>query len=401
MPVYYLLLTILLCSNDAFSYLVNKRIVRQSGSYNYCTTPDNQSGTCINIRNCPNLYQLLTTRGREPAVANYLRRSQCGMEYNWPKVCCNFNSANASPVPVAPVTPTPTRPPVTPSPTPVTPAPTSATQRTTKIRGNPTTPNYALCGRSTRKEEKITGGRNATLGDWPWMVAVGYRTASNPGPLFRCGGSLISDRWVVTAAHCVQNTGSLTLTTARVGDLDLDEYNTDGASPTDIAVDQIIAHPEYKASPVVNDIALLRLKNPVTFSDLVRPICILSNNEHRSDGFYSNKQPFITGWGATNWKGPSSNILQEARVDIVDQETCAKNYASQKSVIDHRVLCAGGMGKDSCQGDSGGPLMIPIRASYYLAGVVSYGVRCADKNFPGVYTRVAQFSDWIKRTTGV
>lgn len=403
MLFYWLLLVILKCSTVFGGVDVEyRRVIRQAGSS--CLDPDNRRGTCIPIRNCPALLDLLTSRGREPAVANFLRQSQCASTINnQPQVCCSSSGGSSPSLQQTQVTTTQRTAATTQRQTPT-------TQRQTPqitqpgLTNRPPTGNvdYSQCGKSTKNAIKIVGGQNSTLGDWPWMVALGYRTASNPNIQFKCGGSLISNRWVVTAAHCVRNIGSLTLTTARLGDLDLNDEANDGATPQDIIIDQIIPHPDYAPSPIQNDIALLQLRNTVTFTKLIRPICILDGEEHRSDAFYSRKLPFISGWGAIEFRGPSKTWLQDAQIEMVDNQLCARNYSNQRTaLIDHRVLCAGGGGKDTCQGDSGGPLIMPQGNTYYLAGIVSFGIRCADVNYPGVYTRVAHFADWIKSTAGI
>ncbi|XP_065221063.1 venom protease-like [Planococcus citri] len=422
--LFYWLLVVILKFSSVFSDVEYRRVIRQAGNvllfsqiqclFNHfghdcfaprsssCINPDNQPGTCIPIRSCPVLLNLLTSRGREPQVANYLRQSQCGTQNGQPLVCCAPEGSSGPTFQTSTQRTTPT----TTQRTTTNRNPQVTTSRTGTGGGRPSSGNedYSQCGRSKFAATKIVGGQNSTLGDWPAMAALGYISGSNPNIQFKCGGSLISNRWVVTAAHCVRNIGSLQLTAVRVGDLDLEDSVRDGASPQEIPVDQIIAHPDYTTSPITNDIALLHLRNPVTFNENVRPICILSSTQHRSNDFYANKLPFIAGWGATAWRGSSSSYLQHAQIEIVDNDRCARNYSTQRTaLIDERVLCAGGGGKDTCQGDSGGPLIIPLPQEnrYYLAGIVSFGIRCADANYPGVYTRVAYFSDWIRTTAGL
>ncbi|XP_026477686.1 venom serine protease Bi-VSP-like [Ctenocephalides felis] len=164
----------------------------------------------------------------------------------------------------------------------------------------------------------------------------------------------------------------------RLGELDLASTN-DGAHPIDIP----IAENHARKS--------------------VKPICLPTPSDVRNDD-YVRKFPFVAGWGALRFGGPSATKLQELQIPVVTNEQCKENYASFKAqIIDERVLCAGyaNGGKDACQGDSGGPLMLPINDNrdgyhYYLIGVVSYGFKCAEPGFPGVYTRVSQFLPWIE-----
>ncbi|XP_065204631.1 venom protease-like [Planococcus citri] len=258
---------------------------------------------------------------------------------------------------------------------------------------------YSSCGKSTKIVAKIIGGKITTPGDWPWMVAIGFRYPSKPTrPRFACGGSLISDTWILTAGHCVRSVGKSTQTVARVGEIDLTKD-----SATDMLVEEIILHPRYTySSPFLNDIALLKLKNPVIFTTKIRPICLPKLNEHKDDKFYANKPASIAGWGDTrSGECKMTNILLEAQVDMVDRKTCAQNYTRYPYTIDQRVLCASRLGQDTCQGDSGGPLMMPIENSYYLIGITSCGNGCAKIGYPGVYTKVGYFSDWIRLTTGI
>ncbi|XP_065204644.1 venom protease-like [Planococcus citri] len=269
--------------------------------------------------------------------------------------------------------------------------------------------NFSKCGQSsTMLPRKILGGYHVQSGDWPWIVALGYRRGTNTTILWQCEGTLISDTWVITAAHCVQGMGSLVLTTVRAGDLDLNDEVKDGASPVDIKVSQSIVHPEFLTRPPINDIALLRLNSSIKFNENISAICLLNKEEYKSDKVYERKIPYyVVGWtlAYTQQESSRSKMIQEFEVEIEDVKTCSEKYKSEgyhdKTLINERVLCANHHyhNKDSCYTDSKGPMMIPHNGSIYLAGISSYGLKCS--HLPAVYTRVAYFTDWIRNTTGI
>ncbi|XP_039760362.1 venom serine protease Bi-VSP-like [Pararge aegeria] len=190
----------------------------------------------------------------------------------------------------------------------------------------------------------------------------------------------------------------------RVGELDL-ASETEGATPVDVLIKTKIKHEDYNAKAFTNDIALLVLQNDVQFTDLIKPICIPTDNKLRSTSF-EDYNPFIAGWGDLEFRGPKATRLQVLQLPVVSNDFCKQAYTAYKAqVIDNRVLCAGFKkgGKDSCQGDSGGPLMQPIynfettKTYFYQIGVVSFGKKCAEPGFPGVYSRVTSFVPWLQK----
>ncbi|KAF0764095.1 venom protease-like [Aphis craccivora] len=128
----------------------------------------------------------------------------------------------------------------------------------------------------------------------------------------------------------------------------------------------------------------------------IQPICLPILSHHRANKLVKSV-PFVAGWGATSFRGPSSTTLMEIQIPVLDNSECKRAFANKKAIIDDRVMCAGFLtgGKDACQGDSGGPLMWPNGNQYYLVGVVSFGFKCAEPGYPGVYTRVSSFVEWI------
>ncbi|XP_015174244.1 PREDICTED: venom protease-like [Polistes dominula] len=336
-----------------------------------CINPLGAKGVCINIRKCPILIQLL--QAQKPETINFLRSSQCGLDGSDPRVCCptnvNENNSNES---------------------------NSNESNSQEIQGTsygPLTP--PVCGKSSKDNDRIVNGVPSTLGAWPWITALGYRSKRNPNkPVYLCGGTLISSRHIVTAAHCVYNRRDLYM--VRLGDLDLESDN-DGADPIDVLIEDKIIHPQYDPSSHVNDIAILRLAEEIPFSRNIHPICLPISEPLLHSNFY-NTFPFIAGWGAIYFNGPASSKLLESQVPVVRQEKCKNAFKSfTNAVIDDRIICAGYAqgGKDACQGDSGGPLMSPVNKNYYLIGVVSYGYKCAEPGYPGVYSKVSSFMSFI------
>ncbi|KAJ9599077.1 hypothetical protein L9F63_010444 [Diploptera punctata] len=183
----------------------------------------------------------------------------------------------------------------------------------------------------------------------------------------------------------------------RIADLNLKD-DKDGATPVERLVEKSKVHPNYDPTTFVNDIGIIRLNEDVPFSDLVRPICLPLDAELQKRNFERN-YPYLAGWGSLEFNGPSSDRLMQLQIPVVSQERCKDALSRFKTArIDDNVLCAGYArgGKDACQGDSGGPLIFPRGDRAYLIGIVSYGYRCAEPGYPGVYTRVTKFTDWIQ-----
>ncbi|XP_058790870.1 venom protease-like [Phymastichus coffea] len=249
------------------------------------------------------------------------------------------------------------------------------------------------CGYSDAVHDRVVGGNPAALGAWPWIALIGYGQPSSPYVNFRCDGTLISSRHVVTAGHCIQND----LKSVRLGERNL-KSKTDGANPRDILVEEAIVHPEFDEETLKNDIAILKLNKDVQFTNMIQPICLPLPNDVKNRN-YVGTFPFVAGWGATYYNGSSSDVLREIQVPVVSNAQCERSYQYVRGLtVDDNVICAGyAQGdKDACQGDSGGPLMFPRNATYYLIGVVSGGYKCAEPGFPGIYTRVTSFLNFIR-----
>jgi len=215
-----------------------------------------------------------------------------------------------------------------------------------------------------------------------------------------CGGAILNEEFVITAAHCLGKFQKNRLV-VRVGEFDLN-YDTDAAHQ-DLLVDRIHMHPRYRHRQKHHDIALLHLTRRVRLSPLVGPVCLPLRGVD-----LTGTSATVAGWGHTEFGGEQSAVLQEVELPIIDTGRCEKQYrtlgnafkAEFGSGFGDTKICAHdttGSGKDSCQGDSGGPLTFhdPVSGRVQLAGVVSSGVGCGHPEFPGIYTRVAMYVDWI------
>ncbi|XP_076590307.1 ST14 transmembrane serine protease matriptase a [Chaetodon auriga] len=249
------------------------------------------------------------------------------------------------------------------------------------------------CGRSMFKTSRIVGGQDAEEGEFPWQVSLHVKNFGHV-----CGASIINPRWLVTAAHCVQDDGRTRYSQPGTWEayFGLHIQRNVGSNVVKKNLKQIIPHPNYNAYTFDNDIALMELDSPVAFSDYIRPICLPAAQHD----FPTGSTVWITGWGATREGGFAATVLQKAQVRIINHNTCNELMGGE---ITSRMLCAGVLsgGVDACQGDSGGPLSSPSGTRMFLAGVVSWGDGCARRNKPGIYTTVTKFRGWIKEKTGV
>ncbi|KAL0972693.1 hypothetical protein UPYG_G00193570 [Umbra pygmaea] len=248
------------------------------------------------------------------------------------------------------------------------------------------------CGKSPFKTSRIVGGQNADVGEFPWQVSLHIK---NMGHV--CGGSIINQQWLVTAAHCVQDDAKTKYSQPGVWEVYLGLHTQKETNPNiqKRNLRQVISHPNYNAYTFDNDIALMQLDSPVAYSGYIQPICLPA----ASHTFPAGNPVWITGWGATREGGSAASVLQKAQVRIINSTVCNQLMKGQ---ITSRMMCAGVLtgGVDACQGDSGGPLSSP-GSRMFLAGVVSWGDGCARRNKPGIYSVVSKFRGWIKEKTGV
>ncbi|NWJ12041.1 CTR2 protein, partial [Crypturellus undulatus] len=247
---------------------------------------------------------------------------------------------------------------------------------------------------------RIVNGEPAVPGSWPWQVSL----QRNDGFHF-CGGSLISENWVVTAAHCSVRTTDQVV---------LGEY--DQASPSEdvqvMAIEKVFKNPKFNMLTIRNDITLLKLASPARLSSRVSPVCL----PEASDDFPGGLTCVTTGWGLTDptgkaprvqrcWAGggraltarlsaasQTPALLQQAALPLLTNAQCKEYWGFRIADV---MVCAGADGASSCMGDSGGPLVCQKDGVWTLVGIVSWGSSNCSPSVPGVYARVTELRSWI------
>ncbi|KAF0313609.1 Phenoloxidase-activating factor 3 [Amphibalanus amphitrite] len=339
-----------------------------------CRDARNRTGTCGSIEECDGLSWIVEA-GRRPTPIefNFLKKSVCGRTKTRVHICCAPSSSQ--------------------------PPPEDHPNKHLVEQGK-------LCG--TIVHQRIRGGDEVPIGKHPWMAVLFYRDLITGSIRPGCGGALISQQHVLTAAHCVTDLGDAELMFVRLGEHDLTsredcQQRADGSPicnhPQNFRINASLFHEGYSRINSSNDIALIKLDRPVLEDDFVGKICLPFGIAGHRD--YTGVNLTAAGYGrlGPSSSSPSSQVLMEVRLPGVDQRVCSDVITRNKGVITDKQICAGGEdGRDSCDGDSGGPLIAPTPTGppYSLVGVVSFGaVRCGEGGVPSVNTRVSEYLNWI------
>ncbi|XP_056295867.1 coagulation factor IX isoform X2 [Pseudoliparis swirei] len=231
---------------------------------------------------------------------------------------------------------------------------------------------------------RIVGGVLEQPGGSPWQVLV----CRSDGYGF-CGGTLVSDRWVVSAAHCLEQTADHVI----IGDYD--KRRPDPGEQR-VGVREVFVHPHFHRFTLDSDVALLHLQRPATRGPTALPACLPDPQLAAYLG--RDNRGVVSGWGVTHYLGrTSSRFLRKVTLPVVSQQDCS---ASTEQVITDNMFCAGYLDAplDACSGDSGGPFVVNYRGTWFLTGVVSWGEQCAQRGRYGVYVRLGNFLNWIRDT---
>ncbi len=237
---------------------------------------------------------------------------------------------------------------------------------------------------------RITGGVSTVISEFPWQV---YYISGN----FRCGGTIINNKWVLTAAHCTKNnSGGAILASDMFVKVGVDNPANTLEGKT-YSVSEVIVNEGFNDQTLLNDIALLRIKDSINFPD-AKPIKLISNDDVTEGAIVPGVMTWVTGWGYTQ-VNPNvvPTALQKVQLPIISNAQASSVWGT----IPSTDIMAGFLNgnKDACNGDSGGPMVVPVLDEFKLAGIVSWGSANCDTY--GAYTRVSDFLSWIQSKTGI
>ncbi|GJQ76780.1 hypothetical protein Trydic_g15620 [Trypoxylus dichotomus] len=423
------------------AYIVNGQESRRP---KICATPDNLFGICIHLAQCKSFMKLLTerkylTRQEKTAIRSY----NCGTSLAQQKICCpvgNFNldwiydSCTIEDEEVGKCKPLHACKPIwdyNNNPSGDVEVRKKILQKyvcgkSSSVRPNVCCPDNLIldqytdgrpvdhskhrnihllpttCGEQPA-EDKIYNGHTAGLYQFPWAVALNIKTGNSFG--YNCGGSLISNRYILTAAHCIQEKTSQVVG-VRLGEYDFGnsidcatgfdglEYCAPPHEDFEIALNDTIVHPNHNPISYENDIALIRLRRPVNITFSIAPVCLPVTIAEKLNNDARKLEFVVIGWGRTS-SSETSKVLLKAQVPFQSIHKCTNGVPSKGQ------LCAGGINQtDACDGDSGGPLLSKRVSDGKLIniqyGIVSNGPQvCASVSSPTTYTDVAAYMDWI------
>ncbi|XP_055612829.1 CLIP domain-containing serine protease B8-like [Uranotaenia lowii] len=289
------------------------------------------------------------------------------------------------------------------------------------LNSNYLVPNAGMVDLSKLKQQcglalsdvRIIGGQKTEIDEFPWLALMFYESDESDELVPKCGGALISEWWVLTAAHCITGRDSGKLKMIRFGEHDLDTEKDcnrhECADPVvDIGVQTTIAHPNYVRTSwsKANDLALVKLMRNVSFTDFVRPICLPSYFNDPESKLGIAVELVASGWGYTDYYETDTIVSSRVKLKValpqIQLSQCQSIYGEYQVPISEKQICAGGQkAQDTCRGDSGSPLMFydAGRGRWFAYGIVSRGPsHCGTEGIPSVYTNLFQYGDWIRRT---
>uniref|UniRef100_A0A1A9WPT7 Peptidase S1 domain-containing protein n=1 Tax=Glossina brevipalpis TaxID=37001 RepID=A0A1A9WPT7_9MUSC len=379
---------------------------------NRCRTPSGRPGRCEDLSSCPALLLNLSS----------LRESLCFKSLFVPGVCCPIpetstilttqrplklttkrpvTTATTKKPQIRPSSPPPSLvliPQIKPS-TSTTISPVESNGGQLNSTGNENVIDPEDCGQQEYSAGRIVGGVESPNGQWPWMAAIFLHGSKRTE--FWCGGSLIGSKYILTAAHCTRDSRQKPFAarqfTVRLGDIDL-STDAEPSAPVTFAVKEVRAHERFSRIGFYNDIAILVLDKPVRKSKYVIPVCLPKMGRVLPKERLPGRRATVVGWGTTYYGGKESTTQRQAELPIWRNDDCDRSYFQP---INENFICAGYSdgGVDACQGDSGGPLMMRYDSRWIQLGVVSFGNKCGEPGYPGVYTRLTQYLDWIRDHT--
>jgi len=251
---------------------------------------------------------------------------------------------------------------------------------------------YASQKVDTRFYEPVLDKLEADFGEFPWQAIVFFSNYT-----FKCGASLISDKHLLTVAHCVNGIHAHDLK-IRLGDWQVNAFS-EPLPYQDIDVSGVYVHPQFRKDNVWNNIAISELKQKVNFEYNINTICLPGEGYNP---FAAGTRCIVAGWGKDSFVGTYQHILKKIDVPLVEKKHCQKLFRKTRLGPFFRLhksyLCAGGEeGKDACVGDGGGPLVCfdDVSGTYTQVGITAWGIGCGTKDVPGAYTDVSKFTPWI------